>query len=132
MTKKIFKIVSILVVLLLFSFSYVLATDINLNLPGVDTNIDTSANNTGLDQNMIDDQTQVGNNLTNQNTIDDTDVDDVVDDLYNDSEVLAPSTMNSSSQAGLTTSDIINILLITVGVILILLAIAIMIRLKNT
>lgn len=132
MTKKIFKIVSILVVLLLFSFSYVLATDINLNLPGVYTNIDTSANNTGLDQNMIDDQTQVGNNLTNQNTIDDTDVDDVVDDLYNDSEVLAPSTMNSSSQAGLTTSDIINILLITVGVILILLAIAIMIRLKNT
>ena len=73
---------------------------------------------------MIDNQTAV-----NENVVDNTTINSTYDTLR-DYETLQPASVNSTVQTGLTTSDIINILLITVGVILILLAIAIMIRLR--
>ena len=128
MLKKLLKTVLMLAIILLFGISYVFATDINLNLPSIDANAETNQNsdttNTESNQNMIDNQTAV-----NENVVDNTTINSTYDTLR-DYETLQPASVNSTVQTGLTTSDIINILLITVGVILILLAIAIMIRLR--
>lgn len=123
MVKKGLKIVSILLFILFFSFSYVLASDINLNLPG--TNLDS----TNPDSNINDYNTTIDNNSNINNNFQD-EYEENVYDPYDDTETLTPNTVNTSSQGGLSITDIINILLITVGVILILLAIAIIIRLK--
>lgn len=112
MLKKILKIELILLVILFTNFSYVFATDIDLNLLSNDENSTLSENVDGT------------NSSSGQATV------DHAYDTLGDYEALQPTAANSATQTGLTTSDIINILLITVGVILILLAIAIMIRLK--
>lgn len=129
MKKKLLKIFLILTIILSFCITYVSASDINLNLPEADTN-------------QINDNTQINNEVDNQN-IDNSDnisqnnVDNA-NDTYTDASItptdstqtLQPSSIASSSNGGLSVTNIINILLITVGIILILLAIAIIIRLK--
>ena len=132
MTKKLIKILVVLTILLGFSISYVFATDINLNLPGTDKNqIEDNVADTDDNQNIENptgDEQNVQDNITDQNNIDNEN--SIVDEDESSSipEQLQPSEISSSSESGLSVTNIINILLITVGVILILLAIVI--RLK--
>lgn len=119
MTRKFMKII---LLLLIFSFftTYVLATDIDLNLPTSNDNLTTAQNSLDAENNTSVDNGENLEDQINNNT-------ELQDDF---TETLQPTTF-SKAETGLTTSNIINILLITVGVILILLAIAIIIRLKN-
>ena len=104
MTKmvKIFSVLLILFSIILSGYS-VLASDIDMNL------VDNSA-------------VPVGNEIPSE-----TDTDTTQDPIGGQ---LSASNVNAIEEEGLSTSNIISILLITVGVILILLAIAIIIRLK--
>lgn len=122
MNQKIFKIIFVLLLIFTFSISYVLATDINLDLPSAENteNVENTENN--LDANNSTDNTL--ENLSNTEQIENTNND-------TSEEVLQPQLLSSANETGLTTTNIINILLITVGVILVLLAIAILIRLKK-
>ena len=142
MLQKFLKIVFILFIISSFCITYVYATDINLNLPGTDTN---STDNINSDTNQeIPDTTNeqlespTGNEniedsptTNNEEVLDDETVDDpsIMDSTQ--TETLQPSDVSTAPETGLGITNIINILLITVGVIIILLAIAIMIRLKN-
>ncbi len=121
MSNKLLKIFLVIALILVFHVTYVSASDVNLNLPGTDANqvVDNPVNN----ENVANTDTNQ-NNINNQGDLNETNNNDLAG-----VENLQP-TMVSSSQSGLSVSNIINILLITVGVILILLAIAIMIRLK--
>lgn len=103
----------------------VLATDINMNLPSDD--ISTYEN--GTETNNIDDNATT-NEVQDDNSLitDATDMTQPQDDVGG---TAAPSDVSSIAQENMSFSNILNILLITVGVILILLAIAILIRLKS-
>lgn len=115
---KIFSIFTLALVLLLFLNTAVLATDINMNLPSEDTNT-VSEDNVNTINNIQD----TGNIVDNSsNTI------ATQDDIGGDA---TPSSVSSIAQENMSFSNILNILIITVGVILILLAIAILIRLKS-
>lgn len=116
MTKKLLKILFTLLLILSFCITYVSASDINMNLPGTDNN------QTENSQNVDNPEENNQNDVDNSQQVDEPSPTDV--------ETLQPSTVNSSPDSGLSAASIINILLITVGVILILLAIAIIIRLK--
>ena len=123
-SKKI-RILFVLLIFFLFVNTIVLATDINMNLP-TDDNYVTYEN--GTYTNNIDDNTgnNVGNTNTNNNSI--TDASQVRDDVGG---TTTASNVSSIAQENMSFSNILNILLITVGVVLILLAIAILIRLKS-
>ena len=141
MTKKSLKI--FLILLVIFSLCTICssAANINLNLPGTDN---TQSNNSVNSEEPINNQT-ASNQVTDNNTTNNSDITDanatdsnnivdnndttIPDNPLDDMQTLQPTT-NESSNSGLSVTNIINILLITVGVILILLAIAIMIRLK--
>ena len=115
---KILSIFTLALVLLLFLNTAVLATDINMNLPSEDTNT-VSEDNVNTINNIQD----TGNIVDNSsNTI------ATQDDIGGDA---TPSSVSSIAQENMSFSNILNILIITVGVILILLAIAILIRLKS-
>lgn len=103
----------------------VLATDINMNLPSDDV----STYENGAEANNIDDNATT-NEVQNDNSLitDATDMTQPQDDVGG---TAAPSDVSSIAQENMSFSNILNILLITVGVILILLAIAILIRLKS-
>ena len=140
MTKKSLKI--FLILLVIFSLCTICssAANINLNLPGTDN---TQSNNSINSEEPINNQTAsnqvpdnnttnaniTDNNAINSNNIVDNNDTTIPDNPLDDMQTLQPTT-NESSNSGLSVTNIINILLITVGVILILLAIAIMIRLK--
>ena len=140
MTKKSLKI--FLNLLVIFSLCTICssAANINLNLPGTDN---TQSNNSINSEEPINNQTAsnqvtdnnttnaniTDNNAINSNNIVDNNDTTIPDNPLDDMQTLQPAT-NESSNSGLSVTNIINILLITVGVILILLAIAIMIRLK--
>lgn len=115
MTQKIIKIF-ILLVLFIFSINYVYAANIDLNMPGISDNTDQNAQNSdafnNLEQNLIDDE---DDNIPVQ-----------------DSATILPSSATSAPQDGLSITNIINILLITIGVVIIFLSIAILIRLKSS
>lgn len=141
MLQKVVKIVFILLFLFCFWISVVSATDINLNLPGTTDNtvnnaIDNTTENTIVD-NSVNNTTDnnVGNEQSTTNELTDqaNSVNENMEDPFADvtTENLQPSGISTQSESGLGITNIINILLITVGVILILLGIAIMIRLKN-
>ena len=98
--KKSFKFVLIFISLFIISFSPVYAVGIDMNL---NTDIENSIN-------IVD-----NNNTVTQESINTT-------PKY--------STSNTSEDFILTVSDIINIILISVGIVLIFLAIAILIRIK--
>ena len=101
---KKFKIFFIVLMILLCANTLAFATDINMNLPA-EGNANTVDN-----ANQTNDTTQAVDNIGG---------------------TAAPSSVNSIAQENMSFSNILNILLITVGVILILLAIAILIRLKS-
>ena len=117
--------ISVILLFVLFLISTVVAaTDINMNL--------TSQENT-TDLNTID------SNITDENGTDDN---EIIDDSRDSGDVsdqivdstggtAAPSGVTSIAQENMSFSNILNILVITVGVVLILLAIAILIRLKG-
>ena len=104
---------SLLIVFSLIISCYsVYATDIDMNLTP-----DTSASEQNADTNIINDTNQIDN--TGMQTPTD-----------NNAATLNPSSVGSVQEEGLGISSILSIFLITIGVILILLAIAIIIRLK--
>lgn len=129
MNRKIFKISVILLLVFAFGISYVCATDINLDLPGI-----TSENNEETSNNVeTTNNEQVSNNVEATNNIE-SPINDEFDNIADSStptENLQPSGVSTSAETELGITNIINILLITVGVILILLAIAILIRLRG-
>ena len=109
------KILFVLLIIFLFIQSFVLATDINMNLPTEDSTLNA------VDGNNID-------NMQDANTTSTNEVSQITDDIGGSA---APSSVSSIAQENMSFSNILNILLITVGVVLILLAIAILIRLKS-
>lgn len=131
--QKILKIVFILLVVFGVFVCYVQASDIDLNLPNND-NATADNNDTLPDDNTTtnppvndDDNNDDEQNMTSTgNTIISTPNDNI-----GTTETLHPNTVSNSPETGLGIGNIINILLITVGVIIILLAIAIIIRLKG-
>lgn len=127
MNRKIFKISFILILAFVFCGSYVYATNIDLNLPGI-----TSENNEQMTNNVETvNNEQTANNV--ENSIENTSnaVDNSITTPSTPAETLQPSGVSTSAETELGITNIINILLITVGVILILLAIAILIRLRG-
>ena len=109
MTRKI-GILIILVLVIISLATVTSATDINMNLV----------------PNEVDNSTITGNEIDNEMPTDDTNQ-IVTDDIGG---IAAPSGVSSIAQENMSFSNILNILIITVGVVLILLAIAILIRLK--
>lgn len=141
MTHKVLKIIFILFVIFSFCISYVFATDINLNLPGTTNN---NSENTSISNQEEENQNSANINAQNQavqnsesvENVDNNQNNEIVDDDAStlgdqESETLQPMDVSTAPENGLGITNIINILLITVGVILILLAIAIIIRLKK-
>ncbi len=116
MIKNFSRILVIFVIAFSLGISIIYASDINLTLPDVNqTQGDTQDTQTEANQ--------VDGNISN------TDESSYINETL--AESLTPSQVPSSSDSGLSITNIINILLITVGVIIILLAIAIIIRLKK-
>ena len=119
---KFSKIVCILVVILLFINITSLATSIDMNLT---ENIETTENTDAMND--------INTNSADMDNQDDiTDAQDTIAQAQDDiGGTAAPSGVSSIAQENMSFSNILNILVITVGVILILLAIAILIRLKS-
>lgn len=136
MNKIVLRVSLILLMVFVFCVSLVHASsDINFDLPGVDNstpNTETSDNNenSNSNNNQIDNGTVVDDNTNNAVVDDNTDTDIDVSSP-SETEVLQSAGVSSAPETGLSTTNIINILLIAVGVILILLAIAILIRLNG-
>ena len=108
---KISKFLVILFIILFLLNVTVFATDINMNLTQDEPATEGNEN----------DVENIQDNLNN----------DFVPESDNIGGDAAPSGVSSIAQENMSFSNILNILIITVGVILILLAIAILIRLKN-
>lgn len=126
----------------IFCISYVHATNINLDLPGITSENNEETNN--VTTNNIDNSSSETNDLTensNTNSLQNNDINSDENTTYDNilenepfdfsSETLITSGISSNTETGLGIENIINILLITVGIILILLAIAILIRLRG-
>ena len=119
-------LIILFVVMLIFCFSInvsVLATDIDMNLPSEETNVVPD------DANVVDNMQDSDDQNTIENIQDS--LNDTVspqDDIGGDA---TPTSVSSIAQENMSFSNILNILIITVGVILILLAIAILVRLKS-
>lgn len=119
MNKKIFKVIFILIIMFSFCTTCVLSSsDIDFNVQDPNNNSQTG------ESNMQDDPTD--NSQATENLMDTPNA----GTSSTEPETVQPSGISTSSESGLGVSGIINILLITVGVVLILLAIAIIIRLK--
>lgn len=145
MTQKIAKIIFILLIILSLSISFVSATDINLNLPGTSDGNTTTDNEQDPVENVVNNEVNNNQASTNQTNPPETDQNTMTEDNNTlddaggltdpfettDTETLQPGSVTTSPESGLGITNIINILLITVGVIIILLAIAIIIRLKK-
>lgn len=109
MTAKLFNIFSIFaIILMLLLPSFVQATDVNMNLTNT-ANLDTTSSGV----NPISDTTTLPQTYSSS------------------SGSTVTSTFNSLPEAELGLTNILSIILIVIGILLILLAIAIIIRLKN-
>lgn len=109
--KKLIKYISVVFIFLLFFNTCCLATDINMNLQ---SNLETN-NQANVEANVVDDEDETtSQNQTFQSTPNYTNV----------------STTTSTAEDGFTVGNIINIFLVVVGIVLILLGLAILIRLK--
>ena len=129
MAQKVLKILFILFILLSICINYIYATDIDMDLPNNNSNVFDSSENTNQNiENTITDTNSENTANTLENIADSIADDDV---SLPSAETLSPSVISTSQESGLSTTNIINILLITVGVIIILLAIAIIIRLNS-
>lgn len=110
---KFLKISILFIVIMMLTSISVFATDINMNLQSNATNTNEAVSN------------EIANNATNNIDNSANFVDDGI------GGEAAPSGVSSIAQENMSFANILNILIITVGVILILLAIAILIRLKR-
>ena len=117
---KVFKITITIIIFFFFS-NMVLAADIDMNLTAGDTNNIEDAN-------LIDTNTLDTNSINDTNTVANEAPTSPNDNIGG---TVAPSGVSSIAQENMSFSNILNILVITVGVILILLAIAILVRLKG-
>ena len=123
MTKKFFKTFFVLFILCSLCINYIYATDIDIDLPNDDQNISDNSNTDTQDQNL-------GNSADTGNLVDDpNNTEDLAPEPTTTSpssgEILSPSSISTAPESGLSITNIINILLITVGIIIILLAVAI-------
>lgn len=123
MNKIILKIFLILLVAFVSLTTFVYATDINLDLPGTDSSTDNTDNSNNSE---VSNNTETANQENNNNVVDNT-----LNNNNSESEVLQPTGISSAQETSLGISSIINIIFIAVGVIIILLAIAILIRLNG-
>lgn len=128
---KIFKIFLVLILSFIFCIGFVYASDVTMDLPNNDiseTSNEDISNDESADANTTNTETE--NSLSDEylnGAMDNTALpEDPLSDAYTHEQAVGIST-NSS---GLSVSSIINILLIAVGIIIIFLAIAIIIRLK--
>ena len=126
-TKKIIFI--LMIVFFLLSFSVVsFAVELNMtDDTDLTINTDLVTNNTNMDTNTT------TNNANNTNS-DDYNTTNEYGTQYIDNSLDLPATVSSVdsvSDDGLQLSDILNIILIVIGILLILLSIAILIRLKK-
>ena len=118
---KIVKTLIFLVIILFSITTLAFATDIDMNLENPNENpVDANTTSNAVDANSIDDTSDT-NTMENPEEFQQDSI----------SGTAAPSGVSSIAQENMSFSNILNILIITVGVILILLAIAILIRLKN-
>ena len=108
---KFFPILLIAFSLILSFYSVIYASNINMNL----------ASENSVSENVAD---TVNNSLVDENI-----TDDLVDNV-SQAEVTTPSSITATTEEGIGLSNVLSIILITVGVVLILLAVAIIIRLK--
>lgn len=108
--KKLLKFFLIFVCLFILSFSSVYAV-------GIDMNLSNSNNN-------------LTNNLIDNNTIDNNEINNNLNDNNSTSDVPKMSTSQTSEDFSLSVSDIIDIILIAVGIVLIFLAIAILLKIR--
>ena len=122
MTKKVLKILFIVLILFSFCISHIYATDIDFNLQNNEANTSEDPNNTEIPGNEVDENSIIDGNA---------EIPEEPIDSSTTGETLNPAGISTAPESGLSVTNIINILLITVGVIIILLAIAIIIRLKN-
>ena len=117
---KTIKVLSILFVILLFITNISFATDINMNLEPEDV---VSNNTNVLNEDLEND------NIYEENTDDDYTEDS--DYFSNNNQTTSISSLSSVPDETLSLTNILNILLIVVGVVLILLGIAILIRMHS-
>lgn len=117
---KTIKILSILFVILLFIANISFATDINMDLEPEDV----VSNNNTLNQNLEND------NL-NEEIADDDFTEEDSDYIADENQTTSISSLSSVPDETLSLTNILNILLIVVGVVLILLGIAILIRMHS-
>lgn len=123
---KVFKIFLVLMLSFVFCMSFVYASDVTMDLPDSDSTSNSSEENS-TDSNVTDDNSLADEYLNGAPEEENTALpEDPLVDAYSHEQAVGIST-NSS---GLSASSIINILLIAVGIIIIFLAIAIIIRLK--
>ena len=118
-SKNIFKFLIIFSIIVFLFIPSVSATDINMNLTQDTNTIDS--NTIGSIENTISD-------VINENETENTIATNPSDGIGG---TAAPSGVSSIAQENMSFANILNILVITVGVVLILLAIAILIRLKS-
>lgn len=115
--KKSIKALAILFVILLFTLNISLATDINMNLEATQS---TTTSNIVEEDNLIEDTTYEVNEI----------LDNEISTLTTTPSTTI-STLSSVPDETLSLTNILNILLIVVGVVLILLGIAILIRIHS-
>ena len=118
---KISKIICVLIIIFLIANVTSLATSIDMNLTR-EENVQNTDEMNDINTNSAD-----INNQTDSDGAQDT----ITSAQDNIGGTAAPSSVSSIAQENMSFSNILNILIITVGVILILLAIAILIRLKG-
>lgn len=125
---KVFKIFLVLILSFIFCLNFVYASNVTMDLPNnnsesADENVTNNENITNTDSNSSLEDEYLNGAPEEDNTAL---PEDPLEDAYSHEQAVGIST-NSS---GLSVSSIINILLIAVGIIIIFLAIAIIIRLK--
>ena len=119
--KKIKNLIILTFIFIIACSTIVFATDINMNLPSYSQTDNTIANETNnMNTNTNATQNEISNNM-GQNSY---------NDAYSSSSTTV-SSVPSVTEEGFGLSQILNIFLIVVGVILILLGIAILIRLHS-
>ena len=117
--KKIFKTCILLFLILLLSSTYVHAFNINMNLE------DYTPSNT---QNAVQ-ENSIENDLSENETLNN-DIDNAESDETNNSSPKLTTVKNSDDSEFLTFENVLSIIIIVIGILLIFLAVAILIRLR--
>lgn len=124
--KKMFIFTISLIILLFILSSYIFATDINMNLQYNNSTLNTFNDYSYNNQNTVDNEDY----SYNVEEDDDEDNNNNFSSYSDPSSTTTISSVSSVSQNEFGLSQILNIFLIVIGVILVLLGIAIIIRLK--